>query len=388
VKFRIANTFTKSLSKLTGDEQKAVKTTAFDLQVNPASPGMQFHRIDRAKDTNFWSIRVSSDIRLIVHRTKTSLLLCYVAHHDDAYNWVSNRKLETHPSTGAAQLVEIRETIKEVTIPIYIEEEQPTPPKPLLFAEIDTEKLLSYGVPVEWLDTVREADEDTILDLVDHLPNEAAEALLDIATGVEPKVLEVVSDSIDPFDHPDALRRFRVMDNVEELERALEFPWEKWSVFLHPEQRNLVEKDYSGPCRVSGSAGTGKTIVALHRAVYLCKTNADARVLLTSFSKPLANALKKRLRALISNEPRLAERLEVCSLNEVGLRLYKLNIGAPQIASREVTKQLIEKAAEEVEDHKFTLHFLLTEWEQVVDAWQLDTWEKYRDVLRLGRKTR
>lgn len=80
--FRIADTFTDSLARLTGDEQKAVKTTAFDLQIDPANPGMQFHKLDKAKDRNFWSVRVSGDIRLIVHRTKTSLLLCYVDHHD------------------------------------------------------------------------------------------------------------------------------------------------------------------------------------------------------------------------------------------------------------------------------------------------------------------
>jgi mRNA-degrading endonuclease RelE of RelBE toxin-antitoxin system len=104
--FRIADTFTDSLARLTGDEQKAVKTTAFDLQVNPASPGMSFHKLDKAKDKDFWSVRVSSDIRLIVHKAPGSLLLCYVDHHDKAYDWAERRKLETHPKTGAAQLVE------------------------------------------------------------------------------------------------------------------------------------------------------------------------------------------------------------------------------------------------------------------------------------------
>jgi len=106
--FLIADTFTDSLAKLTGDEQKAVKTTAFDLQLNPANPGMSFHKIEKARDKNFWSVRVSDDIRLIVHKSDTSLLLCYVGHHDQAYDWAERRKLETHPTTGAAQLVEIR----------------------------------------------------------------------------------------------------------------------------------------------------------------------------------------------------------------------------------------------------------------------------------------
>jgi mRNA-degrading endonuclease RelE of RelBE toxin-antitoxin system len=124
MEFRIADTFTDSLAKLNGEEQKAVKTTAFDLQMNPAHPGLQFHKLDKAKDHNFWSVRVSSNLRLIVHKTGTSLLLCYVGHHDEAYEWAERRKLETHPKTGAAQLVEIRERVQEITIPKYVEPQQ------------------------------------------------------------------------------------------------------------------------------------------------------------------------------------------------------------------------------------------------------------------------
>lgn len=388
MEFRIADTFTVSLAKLTNEEQKTVKTTAFDLQMNPTNPGMQFHKLDKARDPNFWSVRVSSNIRLIVHRSESSLLLCYVDHHDKAYHWAECRKLETHPKTGAAQLVEVRETVKEINFPKYVEVEQAAPQKPLLFAEASDEYLLSYGVPSEWLDDVRKANEDTLLELADHLPSEAAEALLDLATGVTPKVVQPVAVGIDPFEHPDAQRRFRVMNNVEELERALEYPWEKWTIFLHPAQKQLVERDYNGPARIAGSAGTGKTIVALHRAVFIARANPDARVLLTTFSETLANALRTKLRRLISNEPRIGERLEVYAMNAIGQRLYELNFGRINIASREIIQKLIEKASGEVDGHKFTLHFLITEWEQVVDAWQLDTWEAYRDVVRLGRKTR
>jgi hypothetical protein len=134
---------------------------------------------------------------------------------------------------------------------------------------------------------VQQSDEDSLLELADHLPAEAAEALLELATGGTPQ--QVPADEImhempfsavearvppasvgpatpftelqpeDPFEHPDVKRRFRVMSDVEQLERALEYPWERWTIFLHPEQRQLVERDFSGPARVSGSAGTGKT---------------------------------------------------------------------------------------------------------------------------------
>ncbi len=392
--FRIADTFTDSLARLTGEEQKLVKTTAFDLQLNPAGPGMQFHKLDKAKDKRFWSVRVGGDLRLIVHRTDDSLLLCYVGHHDNAYHWAERRRLETHPRTGAAQFVEVRELVEEIVIPSYKKTVEAVVAKMPLFVGVADEALLGYGVPAEWLDDVRKADEDSLLALADHLPGEAAEALLQLATGGRPAVSPPAGPgaqtgaALSPFDHPDAQRRFRVMNNVEELERALAYPWEKWTIFLHPEQRHWVEREYSGPTRVSGSAGTGKTIVALHRAVFLARANPDARVLLTTFSEALANALQTRIRRLIHNEPRLAERLEVHAINDIGRRLYESHFGSPGMASCDVIRQLLSEAAGEADGLKFSPRFLLAEWEDVVDAWQLDSWEAYRDVRRLGRKTR
>lgn len=384
MEFRIADTFLDSLARLTDQEQKIVKTTVFDLQVNPANPGMQFHKLDRARDPNFASVRVNLDVRLIVHKTRDSLLVCYVNHHEQAYRWAEQRKLERHPTTGAMQIVQIREEVKIITIPQYAEVARP---KPRLFSHLTDEHLLRYGVPPEWLPDVREANEDTLLEIADHLPAEAAEALLNIATGATPPPSPSAFHA-DPFNHPDALRRFRVMRDVAELERALESPWEKWTVFLHPAQRQLVEQDLNGPTRISGSAGTGKTIVALHRAAFLARRDPDARVLLATFSEPLANALRLKLRCLIGNEPRLAERLEVHGLNALGLRLYALNLGQPQMVSRTDLQTLLNAAARQAAGHKFAPHFLQMEWEQTVDAWQLTSWEAYRDVRRLGRKTR
>ena len=143
--------------------------------------------------------------------------------------------------------------------------------KPPLFADVPDGVLLGYGVPPEWLADVRRVNEDTVLDLADHLPPEAAEALLSLATGSTP-AMPVVAPGVpvgagptaaapgpdaDPFAHPDAQRRFRVMTNVEELERALDYPWEKWLSFCIPPSSQLVDRDYSGPARVVGFGGHG-----------------------------------------------------------------------------------------------------------------------------------
>lgn len=93
-----------------------MKTTAFDLQMDPTAPFLSFYKLDEARDEGFWSVRVNANIRLIVHRADTSLLLCYVGHHDRAYSWGERRKLETHPATGAAQIVEIRESVREIVV--------------------------------------------------------------------------------------------------------------------------------------------------------------------------------------------------------------------------------------------------------------------------------
>ena len=398
----ISDTFTSSLARLTDAEQKSVKTTAFDLQMNPSQPGMQFHRLDRAKDRNFWSVRVSSDIRLIVHKTDHSLMLCYVDHHDAAYNWAERRKIEVHPSTGAAQLVEIRETVREIEVPRYVDAPVPRPApaeKPKLFADRDDETLLGYGVPMEWLADVRAANEDTLLDLVTHLPGEAAEALLALATGGTPKAEPALSaywltpgqkldETAAALVHPDAQRRFRVVDGVDELARALDSPWDKWAIFLHPAQERLARLASNGPTRVSGSAGTGKTVVALHRAAFLAQ-KPRARVLLTTFNDTLATALTARVERLLGEGSEALGRVTVRALDRVALDLFEEASGAvARLSTREDVAAALGRALDALPSVNMPLRFLEAEWHEVVDAWQLTSWDAYRDVRRLGRKTR
>ena len=385
MQFRIANTFDESLTKLPKQEQNRIKVTVYDLQKNPTQPGHQLHRLEAARDPRFWSVRVSRDIRIIVHRSAENFLLCYVNHHDEAYRWASRRKLEVHPTTGAAQMVELLEAVgadddeDSERIP-----EQP-PSKPALFGDRTDEELLAFGVPADWLEAVRSANEDSLLALTEHLPSEAMEALLQLATGGIVQLPEPVSAETGPFDHPDALRRFRIVSDLEELKRALEYPWEQWAVFLHPAQRTIVQRDFGGPARVSGSAGTGKTVVALHRAVQLARSHEPARVLLTTFSDPLALLIHDKLRVLISHEPKLGERVEVRSLDSVADRLYQSNIGPVSIASRAAVMDAIQEAISTFDIGPFTLQFVAQEWERVIDERQLTDWESYRTVRRTGR---
>jgi mRNA-degrading endonuclease RelE of RelBE toxin-antitoxin system len=394
VRFCIADSFPKALAKLPAQDQKAVKTTVFDLQMDPAHPALHFHRIDKSKDQHFWSVRVSRDIRLIVHKTEDSFLVCYVDHHDGAYEWAERRRIEAHPTTGAAQIVEVRERVQEILIHKPSDmEPPPVKPKaalPLLFAQYSDDELLVYGIPKDWLADVRAATEDTIFDIAAHLPGEAAEALLDLAVGEKPTLPEILSPAItSPFEHPDAQRRFRVMENVEELKQAVDYPWDQWTVFLHPSQRQIVEQKFSGPARVSGSAGTGKTVVAIHRAANILKEDAQARLLLTTFSLPLANALDGKLRILIGDDKGVVPRFTILSFRDVASELFTLAFGYhPRPASEEQVRGALKMAATELGVTAFTLRFLMSEWLNVVDAWQVPDTQAFQSVPRLGRKNR
>ena len=380
--FLIAETFTASFNRLSGLDQKAVKASIFDLQMDPSGNGLQLHRIDKSRDQNFWSARVNRDVRLIVHKTGESLLVAYVGHHDDAYGWAERRRIEAHPRTGAIQIVEVRELVEEAA-PARPKEK----PAPALFAKLDDNALLSIGVPADWLADVRIASEEGFFALAQHLPAEAAEALLEYAaTGrlASPAPKPAIAD---PFAHPDALRRIRPIADQQELEQALAFPWEKWGVFLHPSQRALVERSFSGPARVAGSAGTGKTIVAIHRAVRLARENPTARILLTSFSQPLADAMAKKLLVLAPETGGIVQRISTASFHGIAEQMYQLEHGVrPRIASETVLRERLRTAAANLKG--FSERFLISEWTNVIDAWGLTSLDAYSTVQRMGRKSR
>lgn len=394
--FLIADTFTASFNRLSGLDQKAVKASVFDLQMDPSGNGLQLHRIDKSKDNNFWSARVNRDVRLIVHKTGDSLLVAYVGHHDDAYAWAERRRIEAHPRTGAVQIVEVRERVEDVAplrafdfvFPAPARDDD-TPALPALFAALDDEALLSIGVPADWMADVRAATEDGFFTLTAHLPAEAAEALLEYAATGRLAAPVPTPPIADPFAHPDALRRIRLIADQEELEQALAYPWEKWGVFLHPSQRALVERSFTGPARVAGSAGTGKTIVAIHRAVRLARDNPNARILLATFSQPLADALAKKLKVLAPETGGVVARITTASFQGIAEEMYQLEHGVrPRIATDTLLRDRLHAAATSANLKGFSDRFLLSEWTNVIDAWGLTSLDAYSTVQRMGRKSR
>ena len=402
LKFRIASTFTDSLARLTRDEKKAAKITAFDLQLDPINPGMQLHKITHSRDKNFWSARVSRDLRLIIHRQNDNFMLCHVGHHNEAYAWAEQRKIKKHPETGAAQIVVIPERVELSPAPQNVPLEAAEQPRatyyPGIFLKLTKDDLLSVGVPPEWLDKVHNASGKNFIDFIGLIPDEAWEALQHYDDTGELKVPEPVAPGTDPFDHPDARRRFRVIGDEAELQRALAAPSDQWALFLHPSQREYVERDYDGPTRIAGVAGTGKTVVALHRAAHLARKNPDANILLTSILYPLIDDLSKRMDLLVGHDPDVRQRITIRSLRDVGTDLYQKVFGELNIIKQAdeskinsvdtiVTSNKISAMLEAIAPDNVPMKLLRPEWYEVVDAWQVRSLGAYRNAPRLGKMT-
>ncbi len=261
-----------------------------------------------------------------------------------------------------------------------------------MFASLDEEALLAVGVPEDWVFPIQGASEAGFFQLAEHLPAEAAEALLDYAaTGVlrRPEPVVALAAIVDPFQHPDALRRILTVESVDELRTAMDAPWDKWSVFLHPSQRAVVERSYNGPARVAGSAGTGKTVVAVHRAVRLIRDDPRASVLLTTFSEPLAGSLRAKLAVLAGPDISVVPRITVASFEGLAVDLFQLAFGRkPRMATDAQVNAALANATSEAGLKGFSQRFLSAEWTSVIDAWRVADAEGYTAVPRLGRKNR
>lgn len=385
MKFNIVfyDSFKPSLKQLTAAEQGAVMNTMVELAETPNSPGLNVHRIGEAS-TKCWSARVNDDIRLVFFRVENTVVPAYVAHHDAAYRWAEGRALDVHPDTGAAQIVIVGERREEIIKRVVVKEaHDPMTNKP--FEHLTDEVLLSYGTPKAWLEPLKETTVGAFLEEIgDALPDESREFLMAVALNDTPP--PPPQKSRNPFTHPDAKRRFYVVESDEDLQKALTLDWEQWMVYLHPSQRHAVERDFAGPARVTGGPGTGKSVVAVHRAARLAR-NTTGQVLLTSFSKTLANHLRQQLDQLMAGDPARA-RVDVVHLHQLAIdRVTQLRGTPVRVADSAALGRAAKAAAESSAAVEVTPAFLEAEFDMVVDPYGVDTWSDYAAVDRAARGT-
>jgi len=372
VQVAIADRFQAALCRLSAEEQAIVKQTCYDFMQNPSSPGFSLHRVDRARYKNWWSLRVNDDLRIILSHQGQYYVLCYVGHHDDAYRWAEQRKFE-RAEGGAVRVVLLQEEVQKV-----IRTQEVDAP----LSRYSADYLRKLGVPAEWCEALCYASEDDLIELIDEFPAEVWERIERLFRGeVVPEPVRV--EVADPMLHPDSRRRFWTPRSLEELQHALDLPWEKWLVYLHPQQRDVVERRYNGPARVTGAAGTGKTVVAVHRTREMTLRYSGKPILLTTFSKSLAERLRHQLRLLMGNIPR---QVRVQHLHQFAVSYWHLQTDqsvsiVDDLQQEQYLEQLYRQTTLPV-----SLGFLRLEWQSVIEPWGLRTLEDYLQTERYGRK--
>lgn len=372
----IAESFQKSLSKLDKQSQDQIKINLYDFQNNPKTPSFQFHRIDTAKDKNLFSIRVNQDIRIIVYKDGDNYIFCYTDHHDDSYKWAEKRVLNKNESSGIVQFVKIEEIEQKI-----IKKIEEIPP---MFSHLTEDYLLKIGVPSEYIDYVLSiTNVDDIYNLIDCFSDIVVEKLIDIAYGKP--VETILKTQTDIYNSADSMKRFCVVKEEDELRKILDEPLEKWVVFLHPEQRKIVEKEFNGVVKISGSAGTGKTVVALHRTEYIAKKYTDKSILLTTFSKTLAYRLERNMHLLTGKNETILKNVTITNLHKIAYSIYTRDSEDFKLLGSYDKIYYIIKDFVKNRIYKFPEDFLLNEWKYIIEPWNIKTFDQYKKISRAGR---
>lgn len=332
---QIDQSFPKAVTKLTANEAKRVWAFLAKFLEDQAHPSLSLERVTKTKNKHLWSARISQELRAIVYKEGDDWRVLHAGHHDAAYQWAMTKQVSRHSKTGALQIVEAPEILEQQIQQAEVQDvadvgavAQPSD----IFSEHKDDYLVSLGVPDSWLPLLRKVKtEAVLLDVIFELPEDVSDRLIDLAAGEW--VTPPVPVSEQSLAKRASERRFFALDDNSDLLRMLEAPLATWVAFLHPSQEKLAMGDFKGPLKVTGSAGTGKTVVALHRARYLARQGK--RVLLTSFVTTLCENMERNL-ALLCTPEELAL-IKVSTIDSQALGLIQ-DMGIKPANSKQVQK--------------------------------------------------
>lgn len=406
--------FFDALVKLPRAQQQRVRGLIRKFTKNPTAPGLNYERIRNARDPRMRSVRIDQGYRAIVYDTGQGgrHLLLWAAKHDDAYAWAMRKECAVNPETGAVQVF-TSQPHESGRYPDATPSVPAAPADPSTFDSLKDRQLMRLGVPQAMLQEIRTVRDDADLDAMrERLPEEAYEYLFYFLAGDSYNDLilerEAPSEPVDTDDFETALgrnesrARFVVADDEMALQHVLDAPMEKWRVFLHPSQRRLVERRWNGPVRVLGGAGTGKTVVAMHRARWLARQMAGSghdrdqtggarkRILFVTFTRNLAADIENNLRSICS--PEEMEQIEVTNLDRWVVGFLRRQGYKPRIVYDKDRDQHARAAWEHAMARRdsaldYADAFYEEEWQHVVQAHGIKTEERYLTTFRVGRGT-
>lgn len=392
----IASEFLDAFARIPRSEQRKVRDFTEKFRTDPTSSAINYEKIHGMRDSKVRTVRIGRDYRaIILHPEEGNVyVLAWVDHHDESMAWAKDRLFEINAFTGALQIINVKEVEKVTEAP-----HRKKTSTPGLLDAVSDDLLHSFGLPDILLPAVRALKSpDRLLELSKHLPAEASEAILWLSEGIPPdEVRELVAaehhekKSVDThnfekaLEHPDSKRRFVTIKSEDDLDAMLKEPLAKWRVFLHPTQERLVRRTFKGPARVLGGAGTGKTVVAMHRAKYLAEsvfTDPTDRVLFTTFTANLAEDVRENLSTLLGHNP---DRIEVVHLHAWAIRFMRNQGFEFDIASDSDIEEYWKDAVSASGIDDWEVDFLRAEWEQVVQSHGIEKKSEYMTVSRIGR---
>jgi mRNA-degrading endonuclease RelE of RelBE toxin-antitoxin system len=403
-KVSIEMTFLEALTKLPDPIQKKAREMIAKFLRDPASPGLNYEKIQAVRDQKLHSIRVDQSYRAIVLKSKSAdaYILVWVDKHDDAYEWARKHQASVHPQSGAIQIVE------EVEASAPVIEEQVLVPQASsaqlhdIFYKYSDTDLRQMGATDETLPIIRSIkDEPTLEKLQRRFTMQVYDALFRLACGesydavleelgIEAGKTYATDDFKTALELDANKQRFAVITDDAELEKILNEPLAFWRVFLHPSQRKLVQVNFNGPARVLGGAGTGKTVVAMHRAKFLSSQCAEnERILFTTFTKSLIHDIKSNLQKICSYDE--IKRIEVVHLDAWCANFLRSRNFKNQIAYGEdhaLRSKLWKQALHVAETSELSAEFLKDEWDKVIQYHDVSDFAAYAALPRPGRQGR
>lgn len=389
IKVAISSDFLTAFASLPTNEKGKVMEFSNKFHNNPMLETIKYDVIPNSADEKLFSVALDKEYACIVAKQEkyNVFLLLWVAEVKAAQQWAKNKRCEVNPLSGTLQVYDVQKDAEVAETG--------------LFAKYSDDELLKIGVPEALLAYTKAFQSKSDFYSAKAIyPADAFEGLSWLAEDIPyAEVIELVeSERVDKtstddisiaLEQPDTLKSFVVVDGEEELWKIMAAPLEKWRVFLHPTQRRLVKKDYSGPVRVLGGAGTGKTVVAMHRAKYLAsKLGVGKRVLFTTFTANLAADIKENLRKLCDVD--LMRKIEIINFDAwVTQYLTKNGYKARIIYDIDKIRELWERALIEGQENiGLPIDFYIDEWIRVVVPQEAFSLAKYVKASRVGRGTR
>ncbi len=401
IRLAISDEFFDAYSRLPRQAQGKVSEFINRFRQDPTRPGLNYEQIQNGRDKRIKSVRIDQAHRAVVLQPEEGniYILLWVDKHDDAYAWAKRRVCNVNRVSGALQILDV-EDAEATTEQLSQNKPQTAPGR---FDDIKDKHLLRLGVPEILLSAVRQVvTDEEVEQLIPHLPKEASDALVMLAAGYELdevlrqleklKEAEVNPDDLEAaLENDDSRSRFMVITDDTELEEMLAAPLEKWRVFLHPSQRKLVARDWNGAVRVLGGAGTGKTVVAMHRAKWLAHnrfTDPNDRILFTTFTRNLAVDIEANLKSICP--PDVMRRIKVVNLDAWVSDFFRqegveTRINYDDDELQEIWKEAYTLAPSEL---GLSLNFYQEEWRDVICAQGCQTMRDYLKAKRTGRGTR